>query len=329
MGVPPKTPRPTGPDEWAAERIRYERERRGWSTAELARRVTLMGVTLRQQQVWQVESGKPPRRLSVGEAAAFARAFGLSLAELMTPPPSAEASHPSLVELARAFAEWRRDAGILAARLQDIGRQIGDLGPDALYQAETVVKYGGLNEAVEQTAADLGALSRTYAELQQSVMERGTVWAVMASVRDLVSDDEAGDIAERQQPVVAAVVTSALGVLVGRRNDGKPPWTFIAGEVEPGEQPEDAAVREVKEETGCEVEAAELIGERVHPKTDRRMIYMAATPTHGTDVFVGDSDELAEVRWVGLAEADELLPGMYEPVREYLARTLGQADGPH
>ena len=131
----------------------------------------------------------------------------------------------------------------------------------------------------------------------------------------------------QEQPVVAAIVTSPLGVLVGRRNDGKPPWTFIAGEVEPGELPEDAAVREVKEETGLEVRAGELIGERVHPKTGRTMIYMAASPTHGTDVFVGDSDELAEVRWVSLAEADELLPGMFEPVREHLARELGAGSG--
>ena len=123
--------------------------------------------------------------------------------------------------------------------------------------------------------------------------------------------------------IVAAIVTSALGVLVGRRNDGKPPWTFIAGEVEPGESPEDAAVREVKEETGCLVRVGEIIGERDHPATGRHMIYMAAHPTHGTDVFVGDEAELAEVRWVGLAEADDLLPGMYGPVRDYLVRTLG------
>jgi len=155
---------------------------------------------------------------------------------------------------------------------------------------------------------------------------RGTV-----STRGPGVDHDGGKLAgtaQHQQPVVAAIVTSRLGVLVGRRNDGIPPWTFIAGEVEPGEQPEDAAVREVKEETGCLVRAAEKIGERVHPKTGRTMIYMAAAPTHGTDVFVGDRAELAEVRWVSLAEADELLPGMYEPVREYLARTLGQADGP-
>jgi hypothetical protein len=40
-------------------------------------------------------------------------------------------------------------------------------------------------------------------------------------------------------------------------------------------------------------------------------------------VFVGDEAELAEVRWAGRAEAEELLPGMYEPVRDYLARAFG------
>jgi 8-oxo-dGTP pyrophosphatase MutT (NUDIX family) len=129
-----------------------------------------------------------------------------------------------------------------------------------------------------------------------------------------------------EQPIATAIVTSNLGVLVGRRNDGKPPWTFIAGEVEPGESPADAAGREVKEEAGLEVEVGEVIGERVHPRTGRTMIYMAARPTRGTEVIVGDEDELAEVRWVSLAEADELMAayGMFEPVHEHLARELGE-----
>jgi 8-oxo-dGTP pyrophosphatase MutT (NUDIX family) len=125
------------------------------------------------------------------------------------------------------------------------------------------------------------------------------------------------------QPVVAAIVTSHLGVLAGRRNDGRPPWTFIAGEIEPGESQVDAAVREVKEEAGLLVRAGhQEIGRRVHPKTGRTMIYLACTPTHGTAVFVGDPEELAEVRWLSLAEADELLPGMFEPVREHLGRVI-------
>ena len=133
--------------------------------------------------------------------------------------------------------------------------------------------------------------------------------------------------APEPQPVAAAIVTSSRGVLAGRRNDGKPPWTFIAGEVEPGETAPFAAGREVKEETGLEVEPGEEIGRRVHPKTGRTMIYVAARPVRpdDLDVFVGDTDELAEVRWVSVAEADDLLPGMFEPVREYLARELDEA----
>jgi 8-oxo-dGTP diphosphatase len=88
------------------------------------------------------------------------------------------------------------------------------------------------------------------------------------------------------------IVTSPRGVLVGRRMDGKPPWTFIAGEQEPGERAGDTAVREVKEETGLRVRAGEVIGERVHPKSGRHMIYMAAAPTRGLGVI---SDALAGI----------------------------------
>jgi 8-oxo-dGTP pyrophosphatase MutT (NUDIX family)/transcriptional regulator with XRE-family HTH domain len=132
-----------------------------------------------------------------------------------------------------------------------------------------------------------------------------------------------GNGKQQIQPVVAVIVTSASGVLAGRRNDGQPPWTFIAGEIEPGEQPEDAAVREVKEETDCEIRAGQLIGERVHPATGRRLIYMAASPVRGTKVFVGDKRELAEVRWLSLGEALDLMPDMFPAVRDYLARELG------
>ena len=126
-----------------------------------------------------------------------------------------------------------------------------------------------------------------------------------------------------QQAIVAAVVTNGMAVLVGRRNDGRPPWTFIAGKIEPGESAEDAGVREVKEETGLEVRATGIIGRRIHPKTQTPMTYMSAEPVRDTHVFVGDAEELAEVRWVTLAEAVDLLPGLFEPVREHLAREIG------
>ena len=59
------------------------------------------------------------------------------------------------------------------------------------------------------------------------------------------------------------------------------------------------------------------------------MIYIAAEPVRPDDleVFVGDEAELAEVRWVSLAEADELMAeyGMFPAVHEHLERELGEA----
>jgi len=154
----------------------------------------------------------------------------------------------------------------------------------------------------------------------------GEIRRTVDVMREELASREAGS--ELAQPIVAAIVTSPLGVLVGRRMDGKPPWTFIAGEIEPGESPTDAAVREVKEETGLRIEVGDVIGERVHPKSGRHMVYLAAVPTRGTDVFVGDEEELAEVRWVSLAEADQLMGGtIFEPVREHLARELRRQPG--
>lgn len=130
--------------------------------------------------------------------------------------------------------------------------------------------------------------------------------------------------APEPQPVAAAIVTSPLGVLVTRRHDGNPPWGFITGEIEPGESPEDAAVREAKEEAGIEVHCSRVVGRRVHPRTGRTMIYLACVPVGATDVFIGDTAELAEVRWAGLDEAGWLLPTMYEPVKAYLTEVLSK-----
>lgn len=127
-----------------------------------------------------------------------------------------------------------------------------------------------------------------------------------------------------KRPIVLAIITSAEGVLVGKRIDGKPPYTFIGGEVEPVETPEEAVIREVDEEAKLQimVSAAGPIGQRVHPKTGRTMIYMPCAPVGSTQVEVGDEEELEEVRWVSLGEAEELLPHLYEPVLVYLAKAL-------
>jgi 8-oxo-dGTP diphosphatase len=126
--------------------------------------------------------------------------------------------------------------------------------------------------------------------------------------------------------ISAAIITLDGKVLMVRRriSEGELMWQFPAGGIEAGESPEEAAVRETLEETGLKVEAASLIGQRVHPKTGREMSYTACTVIDG-EAHVADADELDAIAWVPLAEIPEYVPyGLYEPVQEYLNGALGQ-----
>ncbi len=131
--------------------------------------------------------------------------------------------------------------------------------------------------------------------------------------------------AAEQPTIVAAIVTSDRGVLITQRRDGKPPWGFVTGEHEiKDDRLEVTAGRELKEEVGLEdVQIEAEIGRRVHPATGRLIVYFAAAPTPGTEAHVVDQDELADVKWASLAEALELMPDMFQPVRDYLAEQLG------
>ncbi len=107
--------------------------------------------------------------------------------------------------------------------------------------------------------------------------------------------------------------------MVRRRvSEGQLSWQFPAGKIEPGESPEQAAVRETAEETGLNVAAIKVLGERVHPETGRWMSYMVCEIVSGT-AAVGDPRELDALAWVALAEIPEYVPyGIFEPVQAYL-----------
>lgn len=125
-------------------------------------------------------------------------------------------------------------------------------------------------------------------------------------------------------PIVAAVIVANGQVLLVRRGvaEGELSWQFPAGEVEPGETSEDAAVRETYEETGLTISVTKRLGERVHPTTGRTMVYVAGDVIAGT-ALVGDEGDLAEFTWCDRAGLTERVPHpFYGPVQGYLDTTL-------
>jgi transcriptional regulator with XRE-family HTH domain len=122
--VPRQTPRAPGPDDWASERVRYERIRHGWSTAELARRVTDAGCKISQSSVWSVESGSPRRKVSAGEAVALAQVFGITLEELVQPPDDTERLQADLSVFHADLQRWAATAADLKEQYRLLHRRM-------------------------------------------------------------------------------------------------------------------------------------------------------------------------------------------------------------
>jgi 8-oxo-dGTP diphosphatase len=125
-------------------------------------------------------------------------------------------------------------------------------------------------------------------------------------------------------PIAAAVIIRDGEVLMVRRRvkEGELSWQFPAGEVEPGESGDDAAVRETREETGLSVRASGQLGTRVHPDTGRTMLYVACEIGDGTG-YVADEEELAEVAWCDRATLAGYVPHpFFGPVQDHLNANL-------
>lgn len=129
---------------------------------------------------------------------------------------------------------------------------------------------------------------------------------------------------EEQPTVALAVITSPKGVLIAHRKDGIPPWTFPGGEVQPGETAAAALVRKVPAETGIEIKPVLLFGRRIHPRTSRTMVYLAANAVdEAAEPKVLDTEDLDAVEWAGLDVVRERMPDLYPVVREHLDAVLG------
>jgi 8-oxo-dGTP diphosphatase len=117
--------------------------------------------------------------------------------------------------------------------------------------------------------------------------------------------------------VVALVVVEHAGqVLLGRRNmnPARGQWSFITGYVNRGEKVEDAALREVKEETNLDVRLDGLLG--VYSATGRPHIliaYHASVTAEALAALAPEPEEVSELAFFGPDAMPPLaFPGDYE-----------------
>jgi 8-oxo-dGTP diphosphatase len=93
-------------------------------------------------------------------------------------------------------------------------------------------------------------------------------------------------------------------------------WTFPKGKVKKGESDEDAARREVEEETGLQVELGPELPSTIYtdPKLRKKTVrYWAMTPVSGDGIA---QNEVDEVEWLSREEAADRLT--HERDREVL-----------
>ncbi len=131
----------------------------------------------------------------------------------------------------------------------------------------------------------------------------------------------------RTDPAVIMLVYSGDRVVIGRRRAGVN-WTVLAGFVEPGETPEAAVAREVKEEVGLTVVSATYRGAQPWPFPLNLMLAFEAEAAYGE---IRTDDELETARWFtrqelqeGVASGEIALPTpisvAHHLIRSWLAR---------
>lgn len=116
-------------------------------------------------------------------------------------------------------------------------------------------------------------------------------------------------------------------LLLGRRDiePGRGKWSFCSGYVDQGEELEEAALREVKEETNLSVELLELLGLYSRKGSPHLLVaYWARPRDDSLDGLAPQAGEVSELAWFRPEEVPELaFPFDYIILRDWRALVGG------
>ena len=225
------------------------------------------------------------------------------IAEIKAAVARAAAAMQAWPDVMQAFTD--------ASELGELGRRISaEAGQFRAWLAAHIVDERGMSQA--QLADVLGLTPGRVAQLvRDGRRQKGNPMTDPGTLPELPH-------------IALAIITSERGVLIEHRIDNIPPWTFPAGEVQPGETAAACLVRKVPAETGIQITPTVMLGLRIHPRTGRVMVYVTAAAADGdAEPQVLDTADLDAVEWVGLDEVRQRMPDMYAPVREHLEAVLG------
>ena len=121
-------------------------------------------------------------------------------------------------------------------------------------------------------------------------------------------------LSKKFRVVVNAITTYRGKILLGKKEEkeGHPisgEWHFPGGHIEEDEEPEEAVKREVKEETGLDVEVHQIVDVTSNPDSDSPFQVIYHLEADSDDVDVGD--DLEEVKWVDAGDVKEELDATY------------------
>jgi 8-oxo-dGTP pyrophosphatase MutT (NUDIX family) len=146
-----------------------------------------------------------------------------------------------------------------------------------------------------------------------------------AKPRKQIRGGRRGDEQERSAGGVVVRGDETIVIVPTRRGaQGQKVLALPKGHVDPGETPDQTALREVREETGVEADMVEKLGDvRYFYQRSGRRIFKRVTFylfSYRAGSLEDHDDEVEEARWMPLAEAIEALS--YDGEREMAERAL-------